>query len=527
MTTEKSPYDFIVENIKSIKNIYPSLRNRLDEYVFSALCVKSIFYKNPALILDDSDIEEIIVDSRGDGGVDILLSDPNSEGSDLIIGQSKFHKTISREDVINAIQKMVNFYNQMINGNYDHINSKVQSRFMTLFSEVGDESKICFEFYTSAPQSGIRTDSIKRIFREQFEQNSNIDFHIYFSSDIVEEIKESLSRRPNVDVGKIRLDKTGNYLRYGDNAAIVNVSANSIKQLYAQYNTTLLSRNLRYHITGRDIDNAIADTINNSPETFWLKNNGITIICDEFEIDGKEVKLKNFSIVNGGQTTYMLYKNENIDNHNDLFLPCKIVKIIGDTEDKKNSFCLSIAKATNSQKAIKPIDLKANSPEQIRFASAMREAGVFYQTKRGELVPKNYKAPYLHSDLFAIGKLCLAGIFQLPGTSRSKPSSWSRDEFYNPIFNNVNQAPIARICKELLYIDYYFRKIFHPKFGHENGTRFNSSILIPFANNARTICIAFVAFASRYWQGNLTNLTTGQNLESILNSNMSDSVVET
>ncbi|MBR5626477.1 MAG: AIPR family protein, partial [Thermoguttaceae bacterium] len=106
-----------------------------------------------------------------------------------------------------------------------------------------------------------------------------------------------------------------------------------------------------------------------------------------------------------------------------------------ESEDEKNAFSLEIAKTTNSQKAIKPVDLKANSPEQVRFAQAMREAGVFYQTKRGEIVPQQYRAPNLNSDLVEIGKLCLAAVFQVPCTSRSKPSSLYLDKYYEPIFN--------------------------------------------------------------------------------------------
>ena len=98
-------------------------------------------------------------------------------------------------------------------------------------------------------------------------------------------------------------------------------------------NTNLLARNLRYHVAGRDIDNAIKETIASDPDSFWLKNNGITVICDDFEIDGKDVRLKNFSIVNGGQTTYMLHKSTSINMGNDLYLPCKIIKIAGDAED--------------------------------------------------------------------------------------------------------------------------------------------------------------------------------------------------
>lgn len=257
---------------------------------------------------------------------------------------------------------------------------------------------------------------------------------------------------------------------------------------------------MRYFIKKKDIDNSINDTIKNYPDSFWFKNNGLTIICDNFDIDGKQVKLKNFSIVNGGQTTTLLHKSKEINRDNDLFLPCKVIKVKRNNEDEKNKFILEIAKATNSQKAIKTIDLKANSPEQIRFCAAMREEGIFYQTKRGELIPKDYKEEYRNTDLAGAGKLCLAGLFQLPASSRSKPSIMYLEKYYNPVFNG-NQKQICSLIKELLYIDTYFRKTFILKFDKE----YEKSIaeIIPFAHNARTICIAFVALASRYYYGYL------------------------
>lgn len=523
MPVSQNSYEFITQKIKSLKASNPSLRNKPNEYVFSALCVKVNFYKNPALVLNDSDYEDFIVDSRYDGGVDVLLNDPNSENSDLIIGQSKFYQNISFDDVQNAILKMVLFYKEMKNGHYEQVNENVQRRFISLNSELGEESKIHFIFYTSAPQSGIRRDRLQRKFKDQFSGVSNVELSLLFGSDIEEEIKESESRRPTVENGKITIDEADNCLWYGDDAAIVNVSAFSIKQLYAQHNTNLLARNLRYHITGRDIDNAIRDTIKDDPDSFWLKNNGITIICDDFRISGKEVHLHNFSIVNGGQTTYMIHRSPSIDNNNDLFLPCKIIQIIGETEDEKNRFSLSIAKATNSQKAIKPVDLKANSPEQIRFSQAMREVGVFYQTKRGEVVPAAFRTPYLNTDLLEIGKLCLAAIFQVPCTSRSKPSSLYQEKYYQPIFNR-NQSQIAKICTELLYIDYYFRKVYQREFDRANVGQPDEITRVPFAHNARTICIAFVAFAARFRQGNITEqdiapiFRRGYTLESVLDS---------
>ena len=487
-------YEYITDKIKGLKTQYPSLRARTDDYVFSALCVKANFYKKPSLALIESDFAEMIVDSYNDGGVDILLRDPNSEASDLVIGQSKLYKTISSEQVLNAVRKMADFYNDMKAGHYERFNEHVRSRFRKLYDETGDESKIHFVFYTSALKNRIDIRRIKNKFLDMLDDTDAIEIDIFFAADIEDEIKESLLRKPSVEYGKIRIDETNNYLAYGEDAVIVNVSAFSIKELYAEHNIVLLSQNLRYHIKGKaaglDIDRAIKTTIKDNPASFWLKNNGITIICDSFDIDGNVVKLRNFSIVNGGQTTYLIHRSEFIDAQHFFWLPCKIIRNTGKTEDERNFFSLTIAQATNSQKPIQAADLKTNSPEQRRFEQAMKDVGILYKTKRSdEKLPSQYRATYLNTNLAEVGKLCLAAIFQEPCKSRNHPSvSYKEPCYYNPIFNE-NPEQIAAICKELLYIDYYFDKIFQPKFDRDNkGLPINS-----FARLSRRICVAFIS----------------------------------
>lgn len=500
---KKSSYETISSKIKALKESFHSLRNESEEHTFAVLCVKANLYKNPSLSFTDGVIENILVDSKGDGGIDALLTDPNSETSNLVLCQAKYYQKITFDEVRDAVAKMILFYKSMKRGEYESVNAKVQRIFLSLDAEVGDESKVCFVFYTSAPKSGIREDRIQKLLQEHGLDSTHFEIQLYFADDVVDEIKESESRRPTVESGKIAIDQADNYLLYNDeDAVIVNVSAFSIKELYAIHSTNLLSRNLRYFVKKHDIDKSINETIDDYPETFWFRNNGLTIICDDFDISGKEVKLKNFSIVNGGQTTYLIYKSKKINKERDLYLPCKIIKTQGDTEDEKNLFSLEIAKATNSQKAIKQIDLKANAPEQVRFGIAMRNVGVFYQTKRGEKIPTDYKEDYKNTDLVEVGKLCLAGMFQLPGSSRSHPSTLYADKYYNLIFND-DPTRVCLLVRELLYIDSYYRKVFIQKFDKEYEDSPYASEIIPFAHNARTICIAFVAFAARFYNKNL------------------------
>ena len=511
-------YEYLSSKIHSLKTEYTRLSSETDDHVFAALGVRATFFKNPSLSFTNDIIDKFLVDSTRDGGVDAILSDPNSEASDLILCQAKHWKSISFDDVRDAILKLISFYKSMLRGEYDVANAKVQREFLSLNAEVGDESKIYFVLFVSAPKNRIREDRVQKLLLDEGLDPSRHEISLYFIQDIIEEIKDLESRRPSVETGKISIDKVDNYLQYEEDAIIVNVSAFSIKDLYARHGTNLLSGNLRYFIKKKDIDSSINDTITNSPDTFWYKNNGITIVCRDFEICSKEIKLKDFTIVNGGQTTTLLYKSKDITKEHDLYLPCKIIKIIGDTEDEKNLFRLEIAKATNSQKAIKQIDLKANSPEQVRFCRAMREVGLFYQTKRGEDIPKDYSEDYKNSDLVEVGKLCLAGIFQLPGSSRSKPSTLYLEKYYNPIFNGSNQQQICSLTKELLYVDHYFRKSFIQKFDKKNEQSPFANEIIPFAHNARTICIAFVVFASRFYKNQFSN----DNLKTILNYDRED-----
>ena len=490
-----------------MRTSYPFFRDKADSYIFSALCIKSHLYKNPALSLTEDELADMIVDGAYDGGVDAILANPSSdEACDLVIAQSKFYSTISFDDAMNALIKMASFYKDMKKCHFENVSEKVQRRFLALDTEMGDESRVIFILFTSAPQNKIDTARLENRFKEQFSDTSNIELNILFDSDIALETKEAESKRPTVEFVKIRIDRAGNILKYDADAVIVNASALSIKTLYAMHGTNLLARNLRYHIkSGREIDKAIENTINSDPNSFWLRNNGITIICDSFSVDGKEVKLRNFSVINVGQTVYILHKSKNLDENSDFFLPCKIILVQGNTIDEKNLYILEIAKAVNSQKPIRDIDLKANAPEQVRFVQTMRAEGIFYQTKRGEIVPREYKTKYLNTNLAEVGKLCLCAIFQIPGVSRSKPSSMYKPKYYDVMFNR-EQAKTARICMELLYIDYFFREVFIKKYDKDHkGTGRAAQDSISFAHNARTACIAFTALASRYRQGNITD----------------------
>ena len=73
---------------------------------------------------------------------------------------------------------------------------------------------------------------------------------------------------------------------------IVNAKASSIKRLYEKYRQNgLFNYNIREHITQKNVDDAIESTIKKEKDLFWFLNNGITIGCDDFDIDGYKIRL--------------------------------------------------------------------------------------------------------------------------------------------------------------------------------------------------------------------------------------------
>ena len=164
-------YDQISSKIKSLSSSSSALRNKRDDYVFSALVLKNSIFKNPSLNFDESVIEEAVVDGIRDGGVDILLNDPNSEESDMIIGQWNYYSSINVDEIKDSIHKMIDFYKRISSGDYSGVNQKIQKRFMDVNAEVGDDSKIKFIFYTSSPKKGIRTESLYKIVKDAFQDD--------------------------------------------------------------------------------------------------------------------------------------------------------------------------------------------------------------------------------------------------------------------------------------------------------------------------------------------------------------------
>lgn len=154
--------------------------------------------------------------------------------------------------------------------------------------------------------------------------------------------------------------------------------AHLLADLYDYYNTSLLENNVRVFLSaGRKANKAIRDTIKNDPDKFFSFNNGISSTAAAIlMVDEEIIKIQDFQIVNGGQTTATIHYARKTDKYdlNKVFVPVKITELKKDTN--YSNVVSAISKAANTQTAIRTSDFYANHPFLVRIERLSKKISI-------------------------------------------------------------------------------------------------------------------------------------------------------
>lgn len=120
-----------------------------------------------------------------------------------------------------------------------------------------------------------------------------------------------------------------------------------------------------------------------SRSRFSLMNNGVTVIARKLQPTGDKIVLEDYQLVNGCQTSNVIWACRNRLQSGDVAVPIKIVA----TEDE--GVIRDIIRATNSQTEIKPSQLLAITDFQKQlelFFRAQGENSLFYERRSRQYV---------------------------------------------------------------------------------------------------------------------------------------------
>ena len=168
--------------------------------------------------------------------------------------------------------------------------------------------------------------------------------------------------------------------------------------IYDEYGQKLLEQNVRTFLQFRGgVNKGIRNTIQYKPDMFFAYNNGITATATYVETQsGYITKIRDFQIVNGGQTTSAIYaakKNSKLDISK-ISVQMKL-SVVNNVE-KKSEFVSSVSQYANTQNKVNKSDFFSNSPfhkemkdysKRIWVSSrggSQRRTHWFYERVRGE-----------------------------------------------------------------------------------------------------------------------------------------------
>jgi hypothetical protein len=284
-------------------------------------------------------------------------------------------------------------------------------------------------------------------------RDKNINFQIkYYNYFELEQLYDDI-KIPENDV-ILRIIPNEYFIKniiYHDNTdtqiqtIVTSILANSLKPIIEQYKELILALNVRYYKGENEINSKIKKEYSKGNKSnFWILNNGINAVCEDFSIENDILKIKNFQIVNGGQTSKTLTRIVN-DLSDDVQILMRLTKIID--LSRITNISMDIAVASNSQNAISSRDLHSGDRIQNFIYNKLENVGIFYDKKDGEwatVTKRNYRNPFGNTPMYLrisntdFGKAYLSFFLQVPTSTKGRDKLVFSEIYYDQIFSMEN-----------------------------------------------------------------------------------------
>lgn len=456
---------------------------------------------------DDTNEDFFINDGTGDGGIDIAYlsrgEDDNgissNEGDTWYLFQSKYGT--SRLNIFDEGSKIIDtLCGDSIR--FSENSERLVEKIKTFLNRSSENDRLELVFATSDPldtNERNRLEDIKIIGRKKLKFAGTFD---------VKEIsiKTIWQQQENYSGPSINLEILGNFIDTGSDLIIGSIPIYDLYNFLDEYRrssgdlNTIYDWNVRLYLGhGKNkINKGIKNTINEKPEMFGVYNNGITIVVSDLEkINNKKYQLSNPQIVNGCQTTKIiwntldgmynsggtgeLYVNTNLEKS---FVIAKIIK----TTDK--SLQKEITNFTNSQTGVRGQDFLALDDEFRQLAKEVEQKyNIFIEVQRGaweakqasnKQNPNINKLNYNGNDyMFELLKVYGAGWLSSPGPAWNKKDMFlPRGSIYEKIMSREEDIPF---CADDIFAAYTLKNTAtncgftdkkHPKAETRSKTRY-------------------------------------------------------
>ncbi|MFY1045973.1 AIPR family protein [Chryseobacterium sp. GP-SGM7] len=229
-----------------------------------------------------------------------------------------------------------------------------------------------------------------------------LNFHTEFRIIDIEYLHKIYSIAGGIGEFEIQVDLPYLKVNNEDNSYhsyLTVISGDTLVKVYEDFGQKLFEQNVRTFLQFRGaVNRGLRNTIETAPEMFFAYNNGITATASsvEFGENGNINVIKNFQIVNGGQTTSAIYAANKVSKMDTSKVSVQMKLSVVTESNNQDEFVSKVAEYANTQNKINNSDFFSNSPFHKDMKSystrifapaadgAQRRTHWYYERIRGE-----------------------------------------------------------------------------------------------------------------------------------------------
>ena len=415
------------------------------------------------LSLDETDaFEAVSVDGGNDKDLDLFFVDEEAER--IVVGQTKFNSKGRYKAKKNELLGLLHTTDWLKNpeGLAREGRPELEAAAHDYINAASKGYPVEYAYIFCGPDAKDVSDAARQF---NFDAVNNIPSQLakLMGLDFLRTLhEESINQSTRVGSCSISLseffEETGAYGK----AIVTTIDGAQLAALYQEHGDQLFDRNVRLFLGVRKggVNAGIQNTLASVSErkNFWAYNNGITFICDDFDPPKRgKIKLRNFSIVNGCQTTVSLASASD-EALSDIRVPARFIRASEKVID-------SVITYNNSQNPIRLWDLNSQNKLQKKLKKQISELPqpFFYALRKGEIqkltsserdrFKRDGKVQQISHDLAAQFIAAFRGLPAIGYKDKGKVFSFYRDQVFPPQIRPEEVVLIwqaGRVARELV-----------------------------------------------------------------------------
>jgi len=342
-------------------------------------------------------------------GIEVYGYDYDEERRILTILNHQFFQddiiqTLTKGQIEAKFNRLQTFFNKCADGLYREMEetSEAYSMGFNIYKYV--EKKLLHKVRLMVLTDGKATRNLMEL---PSENNKGVvfDFRVvdieYLHNIYESETKSAVSDiEVNLPCLKIN-DETNSYQSY-----LSVISGDLLVNIYEENGQKLFEQNVRTFLQFKgNVNKGLKNTIEYKPEMFFAYNNGITATAESVEIgsDGNLKKIKNFQIVNGGQTTSAIYAAKMTSNLDVSKVAVQMKLSVVKKEEDQDDFISKVAEYANTQNKINNSDFFSNSPfhkDMKEYSTRIFAPAIGGSQKRTHWFYERVRGEYLNSQAY-------------------------------------------------------------------------------------------------------------------------------